>query len=208
MFPERHRKHKFHAVLPGRGQRRAAALGTVPVLGWVSNNTQFACGFPESQFPGQQSYSPANCGNGIYPQGVNGCTTSGGCDLFGNSTTQAYTSVSEPAPEHFDCSGTWISHEHLGRQHMVGQLGELPGNESKLWQRRQRQGRGHVGSGQRADVVGRRASRRASSRIHIRRGDQQRHWHGVGHQDRRSDGSGQRPGDRLLGSVLLLEERH
>src|SRR5580658_8300584 len=28
----------------------SATLGTVPVLGWVSNSTQYACGFPESQF--------------------------------------------------------------------------------------------------------------------------------------------------------------
>jgi hypothetical protein len=76
----------------------SAALGTVPVLGWVSNNTQYACGFPEAQYPGQQSYSPANCGNGVDPEGVNGCTSSGGCDLYGNSTTQANTSISEPPP--------------------------------------------------------------------------------------------------------------
>ena len=97
-FPNATGSTNFTQFVQSADAAGSAALGTVPVLGWVSNNTQFACGFPESQFPGQQSYSPANCGNGIYPQGVNGCTTSGGCDLFGNSTTQAYTSVSEPAP--------------------------------------------------------------------------------------------------------------
>jgi len=91
----------------------SAALGTVPVLGWVSNSTQYACGFPESQFPGQQSYSPANCGNGVYPDGTNGCTATGGCDLYGNSTTQGYTSVAEPAPSILTApapgsvTGTW-----------------------------------------------------------------------------------------------------
>ncbi|MGA7339224.1 MAG: glycoside hydrolase family 44 protein [Terracidiphilus sp.] len=68
----------------------SAALGTVPVLGWVSNSTQYACGFPESQFPDQQSYSPSNCGNG---------EDSDGTELFGNSTTQANTSIAEPAPD-------------------------------------------------------------------------------------------------------------
>jgi hypothetical protein len=98
MFPNASSSSNFPQFFQGVDNVGAAALGTVPVLGWVSNNTQFACGFPESQFPGQQSYSPANCGNGIYPSGTNGCTSSGGCDLFGNSTTEANTSISEPAP--------------------------------------------------------------------------------------------------------------
>lgn len=68
----------------------AATLGTVPVLGWVTNNTQYACGFPKSQFPGQQSYSPSNCGNGYDTNGT---------ELFGTSTTQANTSIPEPPPD-------------------------------------------------------------------------------------------------------------
>jgi hypothetical protein len=97
-FPNATGSTNFTQFVQSTDAAGSAALGTVPVLGWVSNNTQYACGFPESQFPGQQSYSPANCGNGVYPNGTNGCTSSGGCDLFGNSATQANTSISEPAP--------------------------------------------------------------------------------------------------------------
>jgi len=112
-FPNATGSTNFTQFVQSTDSVGSAALGTVPVLGWVSNNTQNACGFPESQFPGQQSYSPADCGNGIDPEGVNGCTTSGGCDLFGNSTTQAYTSISEPAPSILSApapgsiTGTW-----------------------------------------------------------------------------------------------------
>ena len=97
-FPNATGSTNFTQFVQSTNAAGSAALGTVPVLGWVSNNTQNACGFPQSQFPGQQSYSPNNCGNGIYPNGTNGCTSSGGCDLFGNAATQANTSIAEPAP--------------------------------------------------------------------------------------------------------------
>ncbi len=97
-FPNATGSTNFIQFVQSTDSAGPAALGTVPVLGWVANNTQYACGFPNSQFPGQQSYSPANCGNGVYPDGTNGCTASGGCDLYGNSTTQANTSIAEPAP--------------------------------------------------------------------------------------------------------------
>ncbi|MGA2752479.1 MAG: glycoside hydrolase family 44 protein [Terracidiphilus sp.] len=114
-FPNATGSTNFTQFVQSADAAGSAALGTVPVLGWVSNNTQYACGFPESQFPGQQSYSPANCGNGVDPEGINGCTSSGGCDLFGNSTTQANTSISEPAPSILSApapgsvTGTWAN---------------------------------------------------------------------------------------------------
>src|ERR1035438_6700827 len=98
MFPNATGSTNFTQFVQSTNAAGSAALGTVPVLGWVSNNTQNACGFPQSQFPGQQSYSPNNCGNGVYPNGTNGCTSSGGCDLFGNAATQANASIAEPAP--------------------------------------------------------------------------------------------------------------
>jgi hypothetical protein len=73
-------------------------LGTAPVLGWVSNSTPGACAFPQSTYPGQQSYNSLGCGNGIYPDGTQGCTTTGGCSIMGDSTTQAATSIAEPPP--------------------------------------------------------------------------------------------------------------
>jgi len=89
MFPNPTSSTSFTQFFQGTDNIAAASLGTVPVLGWVADSTQYACGFPESQFPGQQSYSPSNCGNGVDANGT---------DLFGNSTTQANTSISEPAP--------------------------------------------------------------------------------------------------------------
>jgi len=75
------------------------ALGTVPVQGWVSNATAGACSFTLTALPGQASYN-GNCGNGVYPDGTQGCTQSGGCDILGTASTPAITSVAElpPAP--------------------------------------------------------------------------------------------------------------
>jgi Glycoside hydrolase family 44/Divergent InlB B-repeat domain len=70
-----------------------AALGTVPVNGWVSNSTEYACSFTQSQFPSQQSFE-SGCGNGVLTSGT---------DLNGNSGTSpsqipAITSISTPPP--------------------------------------------------------------------------------------------------------------
>ncbi len=75
----------------------AEALGTVPVLGWVTNSSTTACSFTEASYPGQQSYV-GNCGNGVYKDGSGGCTSSSGCDIYGNNTIAALTSISEPPP--------------------------------------------------------------------------------------------------------------
>ena len=78
----------------------AEPLGTVPVLGWVSNSNASACSFPVATYPGQQSVDPYSglCGNGVYPDGTNGCTSSGGCNIPGGSAEQARTSIAEPPP--------------------------------------------------------------------------------------------------------------
>lgn len=76
----------------------SATLGTVPVLGWVANGTPGACSFNTSTFPGQTS-SVGSCGSGVYAQGNAGCTSAGGCDIYGNSTIAAVTSLSKPAPD-------------------------------------------------------------------------------------------------------------
>jgi hypothetical protein len=75
------------------------SLMTVPVLGWVTNSSTTACSFTESQFPGQTSYN-GSCGIGIVPEGTDGCTTSGGCSLYGDTagTVAALTSIANPAP--------------------------------------------------------------------------------------------------------------
>ncbi len=63
-------------------------LGTVPVLGWVTNSSTSACSFTLTEFPDQQSYD-GTCGNGI---------DSNGNDLVGNAKIAAITSISMPPP--------------------------------------------------------------------------------------------------------------
>lgn len=78
------------------------SIGTAPVQGYVSNSSTSACSFPKSSYPNQQSYDSSNCGNGVYPQGVNGCTNANGCSIFGNPSatppTWQTTSFQEPPP--------------------------------------------------------------------------------------------------------------
>jgi hypothetical protein len=89
----------------------AITLGTVPVLGWVANSTATACSFPVSTYPNQQSADTSReCGNGVYPEGVNGCTNSAGCDITGNNPD--VTSQAEgPA-----WAGNWVTY-------LVGRFG-------------------------------------------------------------------------------------
>jgi hypothetical protein len=71
-------------------------LGTVPVLGWVSKDST-SCSFPVSTYPDQEKVDTSReCGNGIYAQGVNGCTNASGCEIVGNDPT--VTSINEPPP--------------------------------------------------------------------------------------------------------------
>ena len=81
----------------------AKTLGTVPVLGWVAKDTA-SCSYPIATYPNQQSIDATRgCGNGVYPNGVNGCTSSGGCNITGvNATT---TSVAQGPP----WVGAWIA---------------------------------------------------------------------------------------------------
>ncbi len=72
-------------------------LATMPMLGWVSNDKIGACSFPASTYPGQVSYN-GSCGNGVYPDGTQGCTNSNGCNIFGDASTPAITSIADPPP--------------------------------------------------------------------------------------------------------------
>ena len=103
----------FNAYLSAVHALGADALGTVPVNGWVSNG-QNACGFPQSLFPNQVggngnsafiSYNNEQCGWGLYPDGDNGCTSSGGCAILvdntladPNAAAQEAEITSNPAP--------------------------------------------------------------------------------------------------------------
>jgi len=63
----------------------ARTMGTVPVLGWVAKNST-SCSFPSTTYPQQVAFDPwrSTCGNGVYPQGVNGCANANGCTIAGN----------------------------------------------------------------------------------------------------------------------------
>jgi hypothetical protein len=94
---------QFNDLVTSNNSIGAVTLGTVPVQGWVAKDGT-SCGFPVSTYPTQQSVDTSKgCGNGVYPEGVGGCTNSSGCNITGNDPT--VTSIAKgPA-----WSGTWVA---------------------------------------------------------------------------------------------------
>jgi len=94
---------EFNDLVTSNNSVGAVTLGTVPVQGWVAKDGT-SCGFPTSSYPNQQQVdSSKGCGNGVYPEGVEGCTNSAGCNVTGNDPT--ITSIAEgPA-----WAGTWVT---------------------------------------------------------------------------------------------------
>ncbi len=95
MFPNGSGSTSFNQFVQATDAAGSAALGTVPVLGWVTNSTNLACSFTRSQFPNQQQFNSNNCGNGVLTDGTN---------LNGNSGTTStqipnITSIAEPPPD-------------------------------------------------------------------------------------------------------------
>ena len=88
-FPNANGGTNFTQFLQSVDVAGAATLGTVPVLGWVANTTQYACSFTQQAFPDQQSYENG-CGNGI---------DTGGTDLFGSNAIAAITSIPATPPD-------------------------------------------------------------------------------------------------------------
>jgi hypothetical protein len=97
MLPNAGGSTKFTDFVAANTSLGTKALGTVAVLGWVSNGTAGACSFTETALPGQMSYS-GSCGDGMYPMGTEGCTEKDGCEILGTGSMPAITSVAEPAP--------------------------------------------------------------------------------------------------------------
>jgi hypothetical protein len=86
----------FDALVASNNSNGIKTLGTVPVLGWVAKDN-ISCSFPVATYPNQQKVDPYRpCGNGVYPQGVNGCTNANGCNITGNNP--GLTSIAEPPP--------------------------------------------------------------------------------------------------------------
>ena len=108
------------------------SLMTMPVLGWVTNSSTTACSFTQSQFPGQTSYN-GSCGNGVVPDGTGDCTSSSGCDLYGDTegTIAALTSIQNPAPTApapIDATLTWAQSTWAGGWVNSIQTAYGPGN--------------------------------------------------------------------------------
>jgi hypothetical protein len=109
-FPSASGGATFNQFVAATTSMGATALGTVPVIGWVSNGS-YACSYPQNTYPNQEAYNSYNqgaesCGVGYYANGVSGCTSSSGCNIAGASATVTsvqetppdITSVSTPAP--------------------------------------------------------------------------------------------------------------
>jgi hypothetical protein len=113
-FPNSGGSANFTQFFPAADAAGSAALGTVPVLGWVSNGSN-ACSFPSSSFPKQVgqngdsafiNYNGEQCGYGYYAEGSGGCTSSSGCEIYGSNTIAQVTSNSEPPPNITETSAT------------------------------------------------------------------------------------------------------
>ncbi len=99
----------FDALVDSNNNNGIKTLGTVPVLGWVAKDST-SCGFPQSTYPNQLSFSPSGCGDGLYPNGVQGCGNANGCYITGNNPL--VTSIAEPAPAPplpADVNAAWAS---------------------------------------------------------------------------------------------------
>ena len=83
----------FNAMVTADAAMGTKTMGTVPVLGWVAKDA-ISCSFPTATYPNQQKLAPDRaCGNGVYAQGVNGCSNSSGCSVTGNDPKLTSTTV-------------------------------------------------------------------------------------------------------------------
>ncbi|MGB6780495.1 MAG: glycoside hydrolase family 44 protein [Terracidiphilus sp.] len=88
---------QFDAQVTSDRALGARTMGTVPVNGWVARNST-SCSFPISTYAGQQEVdSGRGCGNGVYAEGTQGCTSSSGCNITGNNPTVTSTAIEGPA---------------------------------------------------------------------------------------------------------------
>ncbi len=85
---------EFNQLIQSNQAINAKTIGTVPVNGWVAKDGT-SCSFPVATYPNQVAVDPygGKCGNGLYPQGVNSCTNSSGCNITGVAATDTSTAV-------------------------------------------------------------------------------------------------------------------
>ena len=93
----------FNAQVTADASIGARTIGTVPVNGWVAKDGT-SCSFPAVTYPNQQKVdSGRGCGNGVYAQGVNGCTNANDCNITGNKATDTSFAVDAT------WTGNWVS---------------------------------------------------------------------------------------------------
>lgn len=122
---------RFNDLVTNAASNGIKTLGTVPVLGWVSNSSLTACSFPALTYPRQVNFN-GQCGDGEMPNPSN---PSSPTDLFGNDTVASVTSIAEPSPALPAASavnaawaeGTWAG---AWVNYLVNTKGFGPGNPS------------------------------------------------------------------------------
>ena len=83
----------FNDLVASDNSLGVKTLGTVPVNGWVAKDTT-SCSFPLATYPSQQAVDVSrSCGDGLYPQGVNGCSSPNGCPIIGNDPNATSNAV-------------------------------------------------------------------------------------------------------------------
>jgi hypothetical protein len=98
---------EFNEQVIGDAALGAKTLGTMPVEGYVAKDGT-SCSYTATAFPQQYSFDPydANCGDGQYPEGVAGCTSSTGCNIPDPSNEATVSGT--PAGPAWD--GAWVAY--------------------------------------------------------------------------------------------------
>jgi len=84
----------FNTAVEADAAIGAKTLGTVDVLGWVSKDGT-SCSYTATVYPQQYSFDQynSNCGDGMYPNGVSGCTSASGCAIPDPTNEASLTSM-------------------------------------------------------------------------------------------------------------------
>ncbi len=125
----------FDEFVQSNATNRIKSLGTVPVLGWVSKDST-SCSFPSSTYPDQLAVNSkaafsggtSGCGSGIYPNGVGGCTSTGGCEIPADPTVTSVAAPPPAPPAASAVNATWANNTWAGgwANYLVNKFG--PGN--------------------------------------------------------------------------------
>ena len=128
-----------------------------------SPKTARPAAFPVATYPNQVAgrFDGRGCGNGVYPNGVNSCTNSSGCDITGNKATDTSNAVDAT------WTGAWVTF-------LVSKFGTAANGGVAVYD-----------LDNEPTLVGCGAPRRTPAAIHLRRSHQQRHRSRSSNQGRR-----------------------